>query len=197
LRGAADGFPIELFVEYDDGQGFFNIGSLTGRCPTRRSRTGRAGRRVPRSDLITVISYRHMIFDYVLLVVLTLFAGAWAIPAGLQFGLNAAGVYLATALGSLLYMVAVLLAGSRAHGVLFARLWPDTGDRMEDTRARSILDRWGVPGLAAVGSVVIGPTLTLIAALLLDVDLRRFAVWYSASTVVIYGVFTVFWATLL
>jgi hypothetical protein len=30
LRGAADGFPIELFVEYDDGQGFFNIGFLTG-----------------------------------------------------------------------------------------------------------------------------------------------------------------------
>jgi uncharacterized membrane protein len=138
-----------------------------------------------------------MIFDYALLVVLTLFAGAWAIPAGLQFGLSPAGVYLATTLGSLLYMVAVLLAGTRFHDVLFARLWPDGGGRMKSTRARSILDRWGVPGLAAVGSVVIGPTLTLIAALLFDVDLRRFAIWYSASTVVIYGVFTVIWATLL
>ena len=34
----------------------------------------------------------------------------------------------------------------------------------------------GCPGLAAAGSVVIGPTLALIAALLFDVDLRRFAI---------------------
>lgn len=138
-----------------------------------------------------------MIFDYALLVILTLFAGAWAIPAGLQFGLDPTGVYLATALGNLLYMAAVLLAGRRFHDVLFARLWPDGNGRDKSARARSILDKWGVPGLAAVGSVIIGPTLTLIAAMLLDVDLRRFAIWYSASTIVIYGAFTVFWASLL
>ncbi|MBG7603436.1 MAG: hypothetical protein IZT58_02220 [Actinobacteria bacterium] len=53
------------------------------------------------------------------------------------------------------------------------------------------------PPASVVGAVVRGPTLTLIAALLLDVDPRRFGIWFAASTVAMNGMFAAFWVTVL
>ncbi len=55
----------------------------------------------------------------------------------------------------------------------------------------------GRPGLAMVGSTVLGPTLSLVSALLLGVDRRRFAWWYSAATVASFAVFTALWSAIL
>ncbi|MGI9621800.1 MAG: hypothetical protein ACR2PK_03105 [Acidimicrobiales bacterium] len=51
-----------------------------------------------------------------------------------------------------------------------------------------------IAGLAVIGSVVLGPTITLSAALILGVERRRFGIWYIASTTITFAILTDFWA---
>ncbi len=138
-----------------------------------------------------------MIFDYVLVVILTILAGAWSLPAGISFGLDPLGVYLAGVLGSVTYSALVLWIGGRSRDALFDRYLPGLDDKVHETRAADILERWGVFGLAVIGGLVMGPTVTLAAALVLGVDRTRFGIWFSASTVVGFALLTVFWAAVL
>lgn len=136
-------------------------------------------------------------FDYVLVVILTILAGAWSLPAGISFGLDPLGVYLAAVIGSSAYAVLVLTAGGRGRDALFDRLLPGADEKMAEGRAGEILDRWGVAGLAVIGGVVLGPTITLAAALILGVERRRFGIWYIVSAIVTFAILTVFWAAVL
>lgn len=128
---------------------------------------------------------------------LTLLAGGLSIPAGVQFGPDRIGVYVAATFGSLGFMSVVLVVGQRVQDFLFAEVFTGLGERIEVSRASDIVDRWGVVGLATIGSLILGPTVTLGAALLLGVDRRRFAIWYSLSTAVGFAVFTLFWSAVL
>lgn len=56
--------------------------------------------------------------------------------------------------------------------------------------------RWGEPGLAVIGAAVLGPTATLVAAVVIGVDRRRFLTWYIAGTVVSFAALTLLWVTL-
>jgi len=138
-----------------------------------------------------------MLVDYALTFILALLAGAWAIPAGILFGLAPLGVFVVTTLGSLAFAAVFLLVGQRAHDALFERLMPGAADRVSSSRAGGIVQRWGAPGLAVVGGLVLGPTVTLLAALVLPVDVKNFTGWYVASTIVGFGLFTAFWASVL
>ena len=134
---------------------------------------------------------------YAIVVVITVLAGAWSLPVGLLLGLPAAGVYIAALAGSSIYTAAVLVLGGRARDWLFDHWFRGIDERVRTGRAKEILDRWGVPGLAVVGGVLLGPTVTLAAALILGVPRGRFAVWYAASTVVGFALLTAFWTLVL
>ena len=139
----------------------------------------------------------HMIIDYAITFVLTLLAGAWSIPAGILFGLDPMGVYVVATIGGLAFAVVFLAIGQRAHDALFERVMPGAADRVSSSRAGEIVQRWGAPGLAIVGGLVLGPTITLLAALVLPVDIKRFAMWYAGSTIIGFGLLTAFWAAVL
>lgn len=134
-----------------------------------------------------------MALDYLLVVVIAVLAGAWSIPIGILLGLPPQGVWAASVIGSLAWTYAVLFAGGRLRGRLFERYLPTVEDRIQHGRARQIVDRWGVAGLALVGGLVLGPTLTLVAALVFDVPRPQFAAWYTASVVVGFGLLVLFW----
>ena len=138
-----------------------------------------------------------MFVDYAITFILTLLAGAWAIPAGILFGLDPVGVFIVTALGSLMFGGLFLLVGQRAHDALFERVMPGAADRVSSSRAGEIVQRWGAPGLAVVGGLILGPTITLLAALVLPVDVKGFAAWYAASTIVGFGLLTACWTAVL
>ena len=137
-----------------------------------------------------------MVVEYLMVVVLAVLAGGWSIPAGLLVGLDPLGVFIAAVVGSLAFAGVVLSLGGPARDRIIERFVPDAQDRIADGRAGRFLDRWGIPGLA-MGSVVLGPMLSLAAALVLGVDRGRFAMWYALSTIVGFGLLTVFWALVL
>ena len=134
-----------------------------------------------------------MILDYATVIVATLLVGAWSIPIGLLLDLPPEGVYVAAVAGSLVFTGVVLIVGGRARDVGFARWLPGVDQKVRTGRAVTILERWGVPGLAILGSIFLGPSLTLAAALVLDVPRRRFAAWYVAGTVAGFALLTLFW----
>ncbi|MGI9645937.1 MAG: small multi-drug export protein [Ilumatobacteraceae bacterium] len=138
-----------------------------------------------------------MFFDYVLVVILSILAGAWTIPTGITFGLNPVGVYVAAVLGAVIWTIIALALGGRGRDAVFERFLPGTDERVRESRAGYILERWGVWGLAVVGGLVLGPTVTLMAALVLGVERRRFAAWYIIATAVLFAVLTVFWRAVL
>ena len=134
-----------------------------------------------------------MILAYAIVVVTTLLFGAWSIPIGLLLGLPPLGVYVAAVGGSLVFTGVVLIAGGRARDVVLARWRPGVDQKVRTGRAVAILERWGAPGLAILGGVLLGPFVTLAAALVLDVSRRRFAAWYVAATVAAFALITLFW----
>ncbi len=134
-----------------------------------------------------------MLLDYLIVVTVTLLAGAWSIPIGILLGLPAGGVYVASVAGSVAYTAIVLILVGRARDLVFERWFPTVEERVMESRATLILARWGTPGLAVVGGVLLGPSVTLAAALLLNVPRRTFAAWYVATTFVGFGLLTLFW----
>ncbi len=137
-----------------------------------------------------------MIFDYVLVGVLAFFAGGWAIPAGVLFGLSRIGVWAAASLGSSIGIAFMVYVGGRARDAMERRL--NRSDQTEvNRRARAMAERWGVGGLALVGTVVLGPTITTMAALALGVDRRRFTVWAIIATLGVSTVLTLGWDAVL
>lgn len=134
-----------------------------------------------------------MILEYALVFVLTILAGGWSIPAGILFELNPVGVYLAAVLGSIVFTLVALSLGGRFRDHIQQRFFPDAEERVAASRAGEIIDRWGVAGLATVGGLVLGPTVTLMTALVLGIDRSKFLRWYVASTVVGFALLTVVW----
>lgn len=134
-----------------------------------------------------------MALDYVLVFILSLVAGGWAIPAGLLLGLPPLAVYLIAVLGGILLAVVVLTAGERVRTWVLERLAPGTDGRAPNARAVRITARWGPAGLATLGAMVLGPTLTLLTSLVLGVDRIRFLAWYAGGTAVGFALLTPLW----
>jgi hypothetical protein len=134
-----------------------------------------------------------MLIEYVVLFFVAILSGGWAIPAGLLFGLDPVGVYLTCVAASIVSTLGLLFLGGRFEHQIIDRFVPDAESKVSESVARRLLDRWGVTGLAVVGGVILGPTITVLAALFLDVDRDRFTVLYIGSTSVVFALATVFW----
>lgn len=135
------------------------------------------------------------ILDFLLVFVLTILAGAWSTAAGVLLGINPVAVWVASTLGSISFTLVVLFAAGPWRDRLVEKYFPEREGRIEASPIGMILDRWGVPGLA-LGSIVVGPSLTLAAVLVLGVDRPRFLRWYIPITVVGFAVATAFWVIL-
>lgn len=135
-------------------------------------------------------------FDYVLVGILAFLAGGWAVPSGISFGLSPLGVWLASAAGSSLGLVAMTVVAGRGWDGLLRRF--GVRDRsVVSPRARALIERWGDVGLAVVGTVVLGPTVTTLTAVALGIDRRRFLLWAVGATVVLNAGLAIAWSALL
>lgn len=135
-----------------------------------------------------------MILEYGILFVVAILAGGWAIPAGLLFGLDPLGVYLTCVAASIVSTLVLLFLGGRFRHQIIDRFIPDAESKVSDGSAQQLVDRWGVPGLAVVGGVVLGPTITVLAALILDVDRDQFTLLYLGSTAFVFALATALWS---
>lgn len=134
-----------------------------------------------------------MALEFILVFILAILAGGWSIAAGVLFGLDPILVYVAAVAGSLSFTLIILGLGGPAIEKALNRLMPDATNRVRESAAQDIIDRWGVIGLATIGGTLLGPAITLAAALLLRVNRRRFTIWYVLSTLIGLALLTAFW----
>ena len=50
-----------------------------------------------------------------------------------------------------------------------------------------MVDRWGTAGFGLVGPLIIGPSLSILGALVMGLDRRKFAAMFAIGTVVGFG----------
>ena len=134
-----------------------------------------------------------MIIEYIIVFVLAMLAGMWSTAAGVFMELDPLVVFLVATAGALVFAAVVLVVGGYGRDRIAAAYAPDVDGTVVPSKMESILDRYGVPGLA-FSSVVFGPSLTLAAVLALGIDRKRFFVWFAVVTVVAYALATAFWA---
>ena len=108
------------------------------------------------------------------------------VPAGILAGLPAVPVMVVAAIGNLSTLVPLVLFGDRLRA-----WWRRRRGRAEDerapsgrnARARSLLDRYGVPGLAALGPLLTGVHVAALVALATGAERRRTLLWLSGGVV--------------
>jgi uncharacterized membrane protein len=117
---------------------------------------------------------------------LTVFAAAatpWlevllVVPAGLLAGLSPVPTVAVAFVGNVATLAPVVLAGDRIRNRLDRRR---DGGAPRGTRARRLLDRYGLPGLAVLGPLVSGAHLAALAATSAGAERRRTFAWLTAG----------------
>ena len=133
-----------------------------------------------------------MIIEYIIVFVLAALAGLWATAAGVFMELDPLGVFLVATAGSLVFATLVLFVGGSARDRFVAAYASDIDDGFAQSPVGSVVDRYGVRGLA-FASIIFGPGLTLVAVLVLGIDRKHFLVWFAPITVTTYALATGFW----
>ena len=110
--------------------------------------------------------------------VIALAIGGFAPLVGVALGWEPLAVWLGAAIGSILFMLIVVFGAGPLRDRIMAR-FSKRSDEDKQGRVRQLYDRYGVIGLATVAPMVVGPAITLIAALVFGVPRVRFARWYA------------------
>lgn len=135
------------------------------------------------------------LLDFIFVFAVTILAGGWATGVGVALGVSPLVVWAASTIGSIAFTVAVLFWLGPWRDRAIDRWFPNAERQLAASNAGRLVDRWGAGGLA-VGSIAIGPSMTLVGVLLLGVDRVRFLTWYVPLTVVGFGVMTAFWVAI-
>jgi len=129
--------------------------------------------------------------EYVLVFILAFLAGGWAVTSGILFDLNPIGVWMAACLGSAVFLAVALVGGGRLRDVLVERLGGAGGEDAVREKAGPMVERWGTTGFGLIGPLIIGPALSILGALVLGLDRRKFAVVFTIGTVVGFGLLAI------
>lgn len=127
------------------------------------------------------------------LVVLVAAATPWlevliVVPAGIVAGLSPVATAVVGAVGNVATLVPLVLGGDRVR-----RWWRHRRDGEDSgpsrsirrgARARRLFDRYGLPGLAALGPLLTGIHLAAIVALAAGADRRRSLAWLAGGVIV-------------
>jgi uncharacterized membrane protein len=115
------------------------------------------------------------------------------VPAGIVAGLPPVPVTLVAIAGNTATLLPLVWAGDRLRGwTRRRRARPDEDGTVDagveahgrDGRARRLLDRYGLAGLAALGPLLTGVHVAAVVALAAGSDRRRTSLWLTAGLVV-------------
>lgn len=107
------------------------------------------------------------------------------VPAGVLGGLPLVPTVVVATVGNVATLVPVVLAGGRLRSRFLRRRGRESdAPSGRGSRARLLLDRYGVPGLAALGPLLTGAHLAAAVAMAAGAERRRALVWFPAGVAV-------------
>jgi membrane protein DedA with SNARE-associated domain len=126
--------------------------------------------------------------DHLIVAVVAVISGGFAIPVGFLLEHPAIETYLAAAIGALLGMLVFVFVGAGLRGWIVEKL--DLSEEKLEGGKR-MLGKWGTEGLGLIGPIFPGVTVSALIGLAAGIDRMQLATWMALGIVILYGVYTI------
>lgn len=126
--------------------------------------------------------------DHLIVAVVAVISGGFAIPVGFLLDLPPLETYIAAVAGALIGMAFFIFVGS---GV---RDWIVKRANISDERlgkGKQMLGKYGTRGLGLIGPIFPGVTVSVLIGLAAGIDRKELATWMSMGVLAMYAVYTV------
>lgn len=126
--------------------------------------------------------------DYLIVAIVAILSGGFAIPVGFLLDLPAIETYLAAVAGALIGMVFFIFVGSGLRDWIVKRA-NISEERLG--KGKQMLGEYGVEGLGLIGPIFPGVTVTVLIGLAAGIDRKVLTKWMSIGVLAMYGVYTI------
>lgn len=126
--------------------------------------------------------------DHLIVAIVAVLSGGFAIPVGFLLELPALETYLAAVVGALLGMLVFVFVGAGLRGVIVEKL-NISEEKLEG--GKKMLGKYGVEGLGLIGPIFPGVTVTVLIGLAAGIGRRALATWMAIGIVLLYGIYTI------
>lgn len=102
-----------------------------------------------------------------LIIFLTGMLGIWkAVPIGFAFGSNPFAVWLLTVLGAIGAVLVIYFFGNKIRNFINKKKKAPRQEKRQ-ARARQLFEKYGEAGLGLIGTLIMGPNMTLLVGLII------------------------------
>ena len=123
--------------------------------------------------------------DHLIVAIVAVISGGFAIPVGFLLDLPAIETYLAAAIGALLGMIVFVFVGAGLRGWIVEKL-NISEEKLEG--GKKMLGKYGTEGL---GLIFPGVTVTVLIGLASGIGRKALATWMAIGIVLLYGIYTI------
>lgn len=116
--------------------------------------------------------------DYpIILIFLTGMLGIWkAIPLGLAFNTNPVLIWLMTSAGASASVIILYFFGKQIRDYIIGKRENKT-NKGKEARAKQLLKKYGVFGLGFIGTLLMGPQMTIVIGLIIAKSHTKLLYW--------------------
>lgn len=126
--------------------------------------------------------------DHLIVAVVAIISGGFAIPVGFLLELPAIETYLAAAAGALFGMVFFVFVGSGLRSWIVKRA-NISDEKLE--KGKEMLGQYGTRGLGLIGPIFPGVTVSVLIGLTAGIDKKELTKWMSIGVLAMYAVYTI------
>ena len=126
--------------------------------------------------------------DHLIVAIVAVISGGFAIPVGFLLDLPAIETYLAAAIGALLGMIVFVFVGAGLRGWIVEKL-NISEEKLEG--GKKMLGKYGTEGLGLIGPIFPGVTVTVLIGLASGIGRKALATWMAIGIVLLYGIYTI------
>jgi membrane protein DedA with SNARE-associated domain len=126
--------------------------------------------------------------DHLIVAVVAVISGGFAIPVGFLLDLPPLETYLAAVVGALAGMAFFIFVGSGLRDWIVKKA-NISEEKMG--KGKQMLGKYGVRGLGLVGPLFPGVTVSVLIGLAAGIDRRELATWMSVGVLAMYAIYTV------
>jgi hypothetical protein len=125
--------------------------------------------------------------DHLIVAVVAIISGGFAIPVGFLLELPAIETYLAAAAGALAGMVFFVFVGSGLRSWIVRRA-NISDEKLE--KGKKMLGKYGTRGLGLIGPIFPGVTVSVLIGLTAGIDKKELTKWMSIGVLAMYAIYT-------
>ncbi|MCL1601113.1 MAG: small multi-drug export protein, partial [Actinomycetia bacterium] len=126
--------------------------------------------------------------DHLIVAVVAVISGGFAIPVGFLLDLPPLETYLAATVGALAGMAFFIFVGASLRDWIVKKA-NISEDKMK--QGQQMLGKYGVRGLGLVGPIFPGVTVSVLIGLAAGIDRKQLATWMSIGVVAMYAIYTI------